>query len=74
MEVWQLVVLAAVGCVAGFVNVNAGGGSLVTMPVMVFMGLPGPVANGTNRVAIMAQNMAAVASRGVTMSGALPSV
>ncbi len=61
MEVWQLVVLVAVGCVAGFVNVNAGGGSLLTMPVMVFMGMPGPVANGTNRIAIMAQNIAAVA-------------
>ncbi len=56
-----MMVLVAVGCVAGFVNVNAGGGSLLTMPVMVFMGLPGPVANGTNRVAIMAQNIAAVA-------------
>jgi len=55
----QELVLALVGIVAGFVNVMAGGGSLLVMPVMVFMGLPGPVANGTTRVAILAQNIAA---------------
>ena len=38
----------------------AGGGSLITVPVMVFMGLPGPVANGTNRIAILAQNLTAI--------------
>jgi uncharacterized membrane protein YfcA len=38
----------------------AGGGSLITVPVMVFMGLPGPVANGTNRIAILAQNLSAI--------------
>ncbi|MBW9261579.1 MAG: sulfite exporter TauE/SafE family protein [Candidatus Thiodiazotropha sp. (ex. Lucinisca nassula)] len=38
----------------------AGGGSLLTIPVMLFMGIPGPVANGTNRIAILAQNITAV--------------
>jgi uncharacterized membrane protein YfcA len=60
MEIWQLGLLSAIGVVAGFLNVMAGGGSLLTVPVMVFMGLPGPVANGTNRVAILAQNATAV--------------
>ena len=32
------------------------------MPVMVFMGIPGPVANGTNRIAILAQNLTAIAT------------
>lgn len=49
-----------VGCVAGFLNVVAGGGSLLTVPVMVFMGVPGPAANGTNRIAILAQCVTAV--------------
>ena len=40
----------------------AGGGSLLTVPVMVFLGLPGPVANGTNRIAIIAQNFFAVSA------------
>ena len=60
MEIWELGLLSAIGVVAGFLNVMAGGGSLLTVPVMVFMGVPGPVANGTNRIAILAQNITAV--------------
>lgn len=48
------------GVAAGFMNVMAGGGSMLTVPVMVFLGLPGPVANGTNRIAIVAQSVTAV--------------
>jgi len=55
-----LALLVAAGFGAGWINVIAGGGSLLTVPVMVFMGLPGPVANGTNRVAIIAQSITAV--------------
>ena len=62
MELWQLGLLCAIGIVAGFLNVMAGGGSLLTVPVLVFMGVPGPVANGTNRIAILAQNVTAVAT------------
>jgi len=61
MAPWQLLILALIGCLTGFINVMAGGGSLLTMPVMVLMGMKGPVANGTNRVAILAQNITAVA-------------
>ncbi|MEM1295601.1 MAG: sulfite exporter TauE/SafE family protein [Verrucomicrobiota bacterium] len=60
MELWQYFLLAALGLVAGIINVLAGGGSLLTLPAMVLMGLDGPVANGTNRVAIFAQNIVAV--------------
>lgn len=52
--------LFTVGVVAGILNVLAGGGSLLTLPVMIFLGLPPTVANGTNRVAILVQNVAAV--------------
>ena len=52
-------VLFAVGLVAGTLNVIAGGGSLLTLPVMIFLGLPPTVANGTNRVAILVQNVGA---------------
>lgn len=48
------------GLVAGMLNVIAGGGSLLTLPVMIFLGLPPTVANGTNRVAILIQNVGAV--------------
>ena len=51
MELWQGIVLSLAGCIAGFLNVMAGGGSLLTLPLLIFMGLPSAVANGTNRVA-----------------------
>jgi uncharacterized membrane protein YfcA len=62
LEWWQLGLLTLVGILGGFLNVMAGGGSLLTVPVMVFMGMPGPVANGTNRIAILAQNLTAIAA------------
>lgn len=48
------------GVAAGFVNTMAGGGSLLTIPVLIFMGLPSAVANGTNRIALLVQNIFAV--------------
>ncbi len=56
----QYLILFAVGGIAGTLNVVAGGGSLLSLPVLVFLGLPATVANGTNRVAIFAQNLGAV--------------
>lgn len=52
--------LFGAGLVAGTINVIAGGGSTLTLPVMIFLGLPPTVANGTNRVAIVVQNVGAV--------------
>ena len=60
MEIWQIVLLMIVGIFSGWLNVMAGGGSLLTVPLMLFMGIPAPVANGTNRIAILAQNITAV--------------
>ncbi|MFH2202594.1 MAG: sulfite exporter TauE/SafE family protein [Elusimicrobiota bacterium] len=62
MEPLGCALLTAVGVLAGFTNVMAGGGSLLTLPVMVFLGLSGPVANGTNRIAILLQNASAITS------------
>jgi uncharacterized membrane protein YfcA len=52
-------VLLAAGLVAGMMNTLAGGGSLLTLPALVFAGLPATVANGTNRVAILLSSLAA---------------
>jgi uncharacterized membrane protein YfcA len=57
----QLAILFAIGALAGFVNILAGGGSLLVLPVLIFLGLPTAMANGTNRVAILIQGLAAVA-------------
>ena len=56
--VYPLVFLAAM--VAGVMNVLAGSGSLLTLPALVFLGLPSPVANGTNRVGIVIQCLVGV--------------
>lgn len=58
----QLLLLMAVGVIAGILNILAGGGSLLTLPVLLFLGLPAPLANGTNRIAIFFQNIVAVGS------------
>ena len=54
-----LLVVAA-GFAAGFINVVAGGGSLISLPLLIFLGLPPAVANGSNRIAIVVQNVSGV--------------
>lgn len=66
---FSLLLLVAVGFCAGVINTIAGGGSLITLPMLIFMGLPESVANGTNRIAIFFQTASSVAgfkSKGVT--------
>ena len=58
----QIVAVIAAGFACGFINTLAGSGSLITLPLLIFLGLPAPVANGTNRVAIVIQNIVAVSS------------
>ncbi|MDH3251878.1 MAG: sulfite exporter TauE/SafE family protein [Ignavibacteria bacterium] len=58
----QLLLLVGVGILAGFLNVMAGGGSTITLPLLIFMGMDSTLANGTNRVAILMQNISAVTS------------
>jgi len=58
-EIIKLVFLSLIGVVAGFMNVSAGGGSLLALPFLIFLGLPPAVANGTNRIAILIQNISA---------------
>lgn len=60
IELWKVALLFAAGVASGWVNVLAGGGSILSVPIMVFLGLPGPVANGTNRIGIIAQNIVSV--------------
>jgi len=51
--------LALGGFAAGVINTLAGGGSLLTVPLLVLLGLPGALANGTNRIGILVQNAVA---------------
>ncbi len=55
----QLTLLIVVGFASGLVNVFAGGGSLLTLPILLWLGLPAPVANASNRIGLVMQNIAA---------------
>lgn len=70
MDQWyHYVLLVVVGFAVGFINTVAGGGSLLSLPTLIFLGLPPAVANGTNRVAIVIQTAMATAgfkSKGVS--------
>ena len=56
MEEWyHYLLLVVVGFVVGFINTIAGGASLLSLPTLIFLGLPPAVANGTNRIAIAIQ-------------------
>ncbi|MDB4448342.1 sulfite exporter TauE/SafE family protein [Roseivirga sp.] len=70
MDLLNILILLAVGLFAGCLNTLAGGGSLLSLPVLIFLGLPPNVANATNRVAIVLQNIFAVRgfkSKGVSV-------
>ncbi len=53
METYLIVIALFIGLTTGFINTLAGSGSLVTLPFLLFLGLPADVANGTNRVSIL---------------------
>jgi len=60
---WYLyIAVVGTGFLCGFINTFAGSGSLISLPLLIFLGLPANVANGTNRVAILMQNVVAVGS------------
>ncbi len=60
MTLTEIILLILTGVAAGFLNVVGGGGSLITIPLMIFIGLPPTVANASNRVALLAQNAVAL--------------
>jgi uncharacterized protein len=62
VELWHVPVLAAGGFLCGIINALAGGGSFVTLPLLMMIGLPPQIANATNRVAIALQCLAGTAT------------
>lgn len=65
----EILYLILIGFVTGVINTLAGGGSLLSLPMLIFLGLPPTIANGTNRIAILIQNIFGTAgykSKGVS--------
>src|SRR5688572_10856410 len=59
-----------IGMASGFLNTIGGGGTFGVLPILIFMGMPGSVANATARVGIFVQNIFAVGgfhSKGVRL-------
>jgi len=58
----EIMILIIAGLMVGFINTLAGGGSIISLSVLMMLGLPAPLANGTNRVAIAIQTLTATSS------------
>lgn len=54
---WALAILVGAGLLAGVINSMAGGGSFLTLPLLLALGLPATVANGTLRVGVLLQSL-----------------
>lgn len=77
MEPWVVVALIVAGFACGVVNALAGGGSFITFPLLLLIGLPPQVANATNRIAIVVQCIAGAATyrrHGVLPARAIPAL
>lgn len=60
---WEYILLVIfAGVLCGFVNTLAGSGSLISLPILMFIGLPPNMANGTNRVGVVVQNLVTTSS------------
>lgn len=64
-EWWQYAQYPAfflLGAVVSLINSIAGGGSTLSLPIMIFLGMPATVANGTNRIGLIIGNISSVAN------------
>jgi uncharacterized membrane protein YfcA len=61
-DITSVILLFVIALISGFINVGAGGGSSLTLPMLIFLGLDSALANGTNRVGILMQNISAIYS------------
>ena len=60
VEYYEIPFIILIGFITAFLNTVGGGGSLITVPILTFVGLPITIANATNRVALLIQNFFAV--------------
>src|SRR5210317_2331319 len=58
----EIITLIVAGVLVGFINTLAGGGSIISLSVLMVLGLPANIANGTNRLAIAVQTLTATGS------------
>lgn len=72
---WEALLLVFGGIFAGIINSVAGGGSILTVPLLVLAGVPGNSANGSNRLGVLTSNAAAATSfRRLGIEGLTPAI
>lgn len=59
-ELWHIILIFFAGISAGLINISAGGGSTISLPVLILIGIDPITANGTNRVAIILESLSAL--------------
>ncbi len=64
MTWFEISLLIVSGILVGFINTLAGGGTIISLSLFMFMGLPANIANGTNRIAVVLQNITSVGEFG----------
>lgn len=69
LDLVYIVILIVTGFLAGIINTMAGGGSNLTIPALMVLGLPPDIANATNRVSVALQSFTAY--RGFSKHGKL---
>jgi len=62
LEFYFYPLIALAGMVAGIINTLAGNGSAITLSLLIFLGLPVDMANGTNRIGVLAQSITAAST------------
>ena len=60
----EILALITSGLLVGFINTLAGGGTIISLTILMLFGLSPSVANGTNRIAVLIQNIVAVRNFG----------
>jgi len=68
LQGWTYPLLFFVGAAVSFVNSVSGGGSVLSLPFLIFLGLPSATANGTNRLGVLigsAASLMAFRSKGI---------
>jgi len=62
MSITEIIVIIIAGIFVGFINTLSGGGSVISLSLLLLLGLPANIANGTNRISIFFQTLSSVGS------------
>jgi len=62
MSLTEIILIIIAGILVGFINTLSGGGSVISLSLLILLGLPANIANGTNRISIFFQTFSSVGS------------